>query len=1681
MGRVKKSIIASMLLVSMLLSIFSIHLSAIAEVDFSPKAEQKEESTVTDEGYIKGSLKLVFDGAEISEMAIFEGEKEYVYTEFAGDGEKSLKYTWQILINEKSNSWATINDYLLSYAVISEALIKNQPNADGHATIRCIADDGENKYVSGNLEIIKMDAMQLFSGYSLYGARSTEENTEGEGIDTAPVGNDSGSSGSTSNAFNIVINYIFRHADNADINGKTASSPFTVTLPTSSSYTGTVTTPSVAGYTPYLLDDEHGTFEYGGHKYVYAGHYSFDKWSTDITVTICYIPNMVNYTVKYYEQNLYDDEYSYAGFEHKTAYADTVVPSDLDVERPGFTPLAYDDSDIISGDGEFAVEIYYDRNYCLVDVELGLGGHGVVPYYVRHDSQIILGTPTRMGYTFRGWELTKINDKPETELGAAELAAWDIYAVGNVAGTMITLNQPVAKKLLYTAKWEKAVTTYSVIYWVENADDNGYTLWGFKVYDATPGEVVSAKDDMEREDKSCFTFNEHLSDKNVTVEGDGTTAVNAYYTRNYYSLIFKNGSTCYVPEHTHGTDCVRPLICTNLTEHTHGTDCIPSDPICGYVEHTHDANCKNSCTIPVHEKHTDACLVCTIGPHTHTWECYNGATTETPGRNVTVSGNKQNGYVGRSGNRNNYKYWVYVEGTWYRYTGTVAYGSYVTPNTRVCPGDHVHSEENSCYKDSIHVHIEHCCNVPEHTHDVNACYEYSCELKQHSHENCYGECILYEHKHSGEGTTKIVKVIKKKYGADISKEWPIVVKDANGNTVKTYDEGQRWSPSGSDIYTQVLVYIPFMPPEDITFTVSAGGSEQYTMMYYLEALPGANSDKTFENKDYILNNTVKANYAYLTKAEDFFDITGFTQNKAQSKDGKTFGSNGQLDSNGGEVYLYYTRNEYELVYNNNGLVNDLKSHIFKYQQSIKDGYRVPDYPSNMEPGACYFDGWYYTPTCAVGTEVNFETDTMPAGDVVIYAKWSPMKYNVKVYMDNTKQNCILDETVYFNEMVIEPTLLNDGTKPGEMPSVIPSNYIFAGWYYMDGTVEKRFDFNTMMIKQNYEIYAKWTSTVPVNYVIYYRVMHADGTYQDIAEPERGQALVGITKSFTAKTGNKLNPGFTSGYYPEARSASLQMDIDETKNVYVFIYEHMETIKYSVTHNFTDDSTDPNSLYQILGVTTFSMTFYYELSNASDTSAEIVVSFRENVTEENVRNAIKAVRPDLSGEELEDTVDAAWERIKNASPDAYEKREILISNAHDHEHDDDHTGDDHTGDDHIDEQNNDEPSSASATTPSNSDNKITFNWSIKMSSYPCQVVHYTEDLDASPDGTNLYDDYTRYSVGEKTDYLQAGLSYKSNPIAIPGFTVNVEKSNCTKGADGKYYSEGVVTAPTLGNDEEGLILRFYYDREEYYYIVQHHIGTEMISVQKGPVRYGTTVTEYAKDVPDEIDKQKLESYYVDGENHQNLTVQSANQVITFRYSVHIISYRYQVAGIGDGGILKGELSLYNEDVDVNATPVGSIPTAMEGYVFAGWFTDAAGTIPVTESEANVGAAHNTIIPIPSASLAGKTKTFYAKFVPTHIVIQNNNVKDEKQTFIYRLRGTDDATEAIDITFAIVGNSSITISNLPIGNYVLTTNCDWAYRYSETEIAFTFNDNKIVWVDYHDAAEKWIGDNVYSELQ
>ena len=69
-----------------------------------------------------------------------------------------------------------------------------------------------------------------------------------------------------------------------------------------------------------------------------------------------------------------------------------------------------------------------------------------------------------------------------------------------------------------------------------------------------------------------------------------------------------------------------------------------------------------------------------------------------------------------------------------------------------------------------------------------------------------------------------VYTLKEKWGADISEHWPI--KGTNGTT---YDNGERWKPSGSKTYTEVLVYLAIMPAESFTLSVSSVNYDTFIM------------------------------------------------------------------------------------------------------------------------------------------------------------------------------------------------------------------------------------------------------------------------------------------------------------------------------------------------------------------------------------------------------------------------------------------------------------------------------------------------------------------------------------------------------------------------------------------------------------------------------------------------------------------------------------------------------------------------------------------------------------------------------------------------------------------------------------------------------------------------------------
>lgn len=401
----------------------------------------------------------------------------------------------------------------------------------------------------------------------------------------------------------------------------------------------------------------------------------------------------------------------------------------------------------------------------------------------------------------------------------------------------------------------------------------------------------------------------------------------------------------------------------------------------------------------------------------------------------------------------------------------------------------------------------------------------------HSHnDNCY----------------KVTKTITAKYQADIHSNFPI----KSGNSTILWSVPDGCSSFKPETY---LASINEMPGEDITFNeydkVSAA-----TIYYYVESLAGNTGVYTREGKQFDLYKQVKyTKNGSLTYAEEFHDITGFTQWWSDPKF-SSFDQNGSTSTIKTENILCYTRNSYELSFYNYNAVVDGKGGSVQYEAPLSSYSFEPEYPDKLEKNAYVFDGWYTTSGCYEGSKADLSTLTMPASDLVLYAKWVPKTHTVKTYL--TKD--VLDNN---GEAIQTWTEVPHGTAVTDPPANPERKpYTFVGWFYISDTdEEKAFDFS-MPVNRDLNLYAKWRADVNVDYVIHYRLK--DGT--TIAEDTTGSALAGTTKTFAAKTFGMLNEGYQTGYYPMEGSHSIQMDIEGT-NEYTFVYVAREKVNYTVRY------------------------------------------------------------------------------------------------------------------------------------------------------------------------------------------------------------------------------------------------------------------------------------------------------------------------------------------------------------------------------------------------------------------------------------------------------------------------------------------------------------------------------------
>lgn len=658
-------------------------------------------------------------------FALIEGVKSSLsaWTELEGD----VSYQWQVCVNDQ---WIDIQGQTGKGILLSPAVLLSAMEDADSVSIRCVASTGSETQISQAIPA---------SIASPAATRNLVPSSASAAVETTAEDDDE-----TATKVNLIVNYIFT-------DGKIAANPWAATLPIDEAYATTtpITVPTIVGYTPAVGEgDNADNATLNGYQLTLD--FTAEDLAQDCSINIVYQPAPVKVVVNHHWQNVDDDNYTLHETTETTAVTGTTL-GDVDKEYEGFYSLLYEHP-TVAADGSTVVDVYYDRYYYLMTFDLG-GGYGMDAIYARYGTPITNpGEPTRPGYILTGWTLD-----------------------GNSAPIMSTMP---ARNVTYVAVWTPAgEVNYTVVYWSENADDTNYSYWTQVTLQAVPGTLVSGSDSVAPyvSNEQYFTYNDNLTDKDVVIEGDGSTVINVYYNRNYYTIYFYGYGKCALDVHTHGTDCVSELIC-GANGHTHSAEC-QRTLICDITEHNHD-ECAPVCGLPIHTAHTDACLQCdkeihvehtvadgcytlncSIVPHshdncglqcshTHTLECYQAEDrytlkTTTKPTQIDMDDVNEDGvysYTTGSGGGRRTRYYLYLSGEWYCYYQNS--GQQEKSDTTEISLECDHTHDDNCYECGIAAN--------NHTHSLdNGCYNLTCTKPIHAEhteaEGCYRDVIHAEH------------------------------------------------------------------------------------------------------------------------------------------------------------------------------------------------------------------------------------------------------------------------------------------------------------------------------------------------------------------------------------------------------------------------------------------------------------------------------------------------------------------------------------------------------------------------------------------------------------------------------------------------------------------------------------------------------------------------------------------------------------------------------------------------------------------------------------------------------------------------------------------------------------------------------------------------------------------------
>lgn len=1544
-------------------------------------------------GDASDAVTVTVDGAKTAQVTLPQSGR---VTMEAASETGDTDYQWQILLD---GAWVSIYDataasLTLTYAMVSPALEK------GSAMVRC-AVGGES--VSDPVKVtvsydVEADAAAL--------NRQRDELTQETSAAAAPRRTPRRVSRSSAPEYiNVTVNYLDAVTRLPIYTG------FSATIKTGEPYSQKVLSPTYLGYAPYWDPDDPATTDPGAATEsaqslalsVGAG-YTGETY----TVNVYYKAIAVSYAVRYYFQNIHDDMYTenVDYYRRDSALTGTIIANEAlglgEEQTRGFTKL-YHYPEAVAADGSTVFECYYDRNYYQVKLDAN-GGYGSEHVYARYGTPFVATTPTRHGYSFVGWD--KLDEN----------------GVGDGKTDELPSTVP-AENASYIALWESADTTYTVVYWLRNAEGTEYDYMGSQKRPAVAGEVVSGDASWLTADSyicgltedAGHTHNEgckpelfrhsvyEKADRDVTIEGDGSTTVNIYYTRKSYTLRFY-----YAKEYVSAEDTVNS----------------PANP-------------------------SDTPVYSVVGGSTRPFGFYQetGSCARPKKDGNTVNDVESLLYNVKSGDWGEVAELPTIQqptGTAYTYT----IGTYPDGGGYNAKGDRFHYLEFTVPYGTDLLHLWPTEEVFGQIKTARSGYNAN-KANEHLGEGQWGNYAYfagwngeYNVKYTQEKTNSTIKCLYPVLNDDLLYAEKLIGQWGDASTVNFlgfFDNGAdvSWSIPRQWIYKLYVEVLPGHETDEGVAARTVDGVTRYYMLY----------DTVFANDD---NTTIK----------DQTDppLPGFTC--MRDKDGGSEPEQNGTLADGRESYtanFYYNRNRYTLTAQNYDEINTYDN--IPYQASLDDWMNIlllMPYPKTLEEGAYKQGDWYTSPGCFPGSEY-VSGSTMPEHDISLYAKWEPVTYTVRLFKNREAMETY--QTTGDETLVIEKRTVNHGLALDEIDEPTDDwsghGYSFNGWFYLKNGKKTAFTPTDTAVKDDLLVYADWGSHKAQPYLIHYVLKEtADaewkallddaslfspedgkaytvtngsgesrtyiyyageggGYHRQIAGDTRGYANQGSTRTFYPKAGdpyNQMYSGFNTGYYPTLASHSITMGEEPnvaapTVNVFTFYYVHAAEVSYKVEYRYHG-------------------------------TGELIASTTADGTGQVTKYTGKAV------------VTERFAVVKDCVPDAFYKRLVLAVVR---------------GED--------------GTYVGSPDNVVTFYYTKDDKNAFCAVHYMLQNIDAASDEPSLRPDGTYANYTESTVHTEGigeiGATLSITPQTFGGFTMRSTASVRWGNSSGTVQVNAGAFSLTV--QKEGTELYVFYTRNTQRYVVRYlRYGSDPHSTQVGDVlhadasgtgKYGAVVTAAA---------ESIDGYHCVSTVSQSIVLRPDNRQneIIFYYEPLQYTVEYRVWAY-NGGTLNNTLEVVEEKNPFK----GATPAAKSGYTFVGWYQDAECTIPVRE-KGRVDDATGKLTPERSELLpAPQTNVFYARFkaVYGNVTIERKATEDESNgvgTYVYRLTSKDNPAYVVEVT--VPKGGSTTVYDLPCGSYTVEQVNSWSWRYSDSAQTVEIQQDKTKTVTFDRSAvkEKWL---------